>query len=389
MTDIQQTEDAFSVNLYSKRGITLVRGKDTFVWDSNGKRYIDCTSGQGVAIVGHANPFVAKAIKKQSRRLITCTGSFYNDQRARLMQKLVEISPAGLEKVFFCNSGTESVEAALKFARLSTGKTDFVCAVNSFHGRTMGALSATYNPNYRNDFQPLVPGFHFAPFNDFGRWAEKITEKTAAVIIEAVQGEGGVYIGDQDFMQKIRQLCSEKGILLIIDEVQTGFGRTGKLFACEHYNIQPDILCLSKALGGGFPIGAVLCGSAIVLKPGKHGTTFGGNPLACAAAIAAIDFVIRQDLPGQAVKKGTYFVDRVSQGIPDVVQEIRQLGLMIGIELKTEAKPFIDKLQERGVLVLPTGMNIIRLLPPLTIGYKLLDEVAEKLMEVLNEIKSY
>jgi acetylornithine/LysW-gamma-L-lysine aminotransferase len=250
----------------------------------------------------------------------------------------------------------------------------------------MGALSATFNPKYREGFQPLVPGFHFARFNEIGEWRSRLGPDTAAVILEAVQGEAGVYVSARQFMEDIQQLCREKGVLLIIDEVQTGFGRTGRLFACEHYDLQPDILCLSKALGGGFPIGAVLCGSKIRLQPGKHGTTFGGNPLACAAANAAIDIVLRDRLPETAGKKGKYFFDRFSRNMPATVKEFRYLGLMIGIELNTKVEPVVEKMQNRGILVLRSGSHILRLLPPLTISYKHLDIVSETLREILQDI---
>ncbi len=385
MDKLNTIEDLYSVDLYAKRGIKLIKGQDVYVWDSEGNKYIDCTSGQGVAGVGHANPAVADAIAKQAGQLLTCTGSFYNDQRAKLIEKLVDISPAGLERVFLCNSGTESVEAALKFARLSSGKTDFVCAMKGFHGRTMGSLSATYNPKYRNDFQPLVPGFEFVPYNNFDKLVEKTTENTAAILLELVQGEGGVYPADKNYIMAVQKYCRDNNVILIIDEVQTGFGRTGKLFACEHYDLKPDIFCLAKALGGGFPIGAVLTKSDIKLAKGMHGTTFGGNPLASAAALAAVTFIIEQKLPENAAHVGKYFLDNFSKYNINLVREIRQIGLMIGIELKVKAKPFIDKLQDEFVLALPAGSNIIRLLPPLTITRKHMDTVIAAMVKVLGE----
>jgi LysW-gamma-L-lysine/LysW-L-ornithine aminotransferase len=385
MDRLKLVEDEHSVDLFAKRGIQLVRGADVYVWDSDGKRYIDCTSGQGVAGIGHANPAVVDAISKQAKKLLTCTGSFYNDQRARLIEKLVEITPQGLEKVFLCNSGTESIEAALKFARLASGKTDFICAMKGFHGRTMGALSATYTPKYREDFQPLVPGFEYVPYNNIEKLIQKVTPKTAAVLLELVQGEGGVYPAEKEYITQIKDYCQENNILLIIDEVQTGFGRTGKLFACAHYDVQPDILCLAKALGGGFPIGAVLTNSKITLGLGKHGTTFGGNPLASAAAVAALDFIIENDLPENAAKMGKYFKEKFSQFEFKIVREVRQVGLMIGIELKVKSKPYINRLQDKGILALPAGTNILRLLPPLTIQKKHIDRVIAALAEVLYE----
>jgi acetylornithine/LysW-gamma-L-lysine aminotransferase len=385
MDRLKSIEDTHSVELFAKRGIQLVKGEDVYVWDSDGKKYIDCTSGQGVAGVGHANPAVVDAISKQAKILLTCTGSFYNDQRARLIEKLVEITPEGLEKVFLCNSGTESIEAALKFARLASGKTDFICVMKGFHGRTMGALSATYTPKYREDFQPLIPGFEYVPYNNFEKLVQKFTPKTTAVLLELVQGEGGVYPAEKEYITQVKDFCQENNLLLIIDEVQTGFGRTGKLFACEHYNVQPDILCLAKALGGGFPIGAVLTTSEVKLGLGKHGTTFGGNPLASAAAVAALDFIIEKKLPENAAKMGAYFKEKFSSFESKIIREVRQIGLMIGVELKVKSKPYIDKLQDKGVLALPAGTNIVRFLPPLTIQQKHVDQVIAALVEVLDE----
>ncbi len=384
MTDFEKIEDQYGLNLFQKRGITLVKGKNAIVWDKNGKEYIDCTAGHGVAGIGHANDDLVAALSSQAAKLITCTGSFYNEERAKLMKKLVEISPKGLEKVFLCNSGTESVEAAIKFARLSTGKTDFICAMRGFHGRTLGALSATHNPKYRNDFQPLIPGFHFVPFNNIEKIKENITDATAAIMLEVVQGEGGVHPANPEYLEKVQALCKEKEILFILDEVQTGFGRTGRLFACEHYNLKPDLLCLSKAIGGGFPVGAVLCSSSINIALGKHGTTFGGNPLACAAALASINFLLKNDLPEQSAKKGQYFAEKFPADKLEKVRELRQIGLMIGIELKEKSQPYITKLQEMGILVLPAGVTVIRLLPPLTIEYEQLDTVINSLTKVLS-----
>lgn len=383
MPDYNQIELDNTVNLYPKRNLVLVKGKNATVWDDKGNKYIDCTSGQGVASLGHSNPQVVRAVQEQMATLITCSGSFSNDKRALLSQKLIDISPAHLTKVFFCNSGAESVEAVLKFARYATKKTEFVCAEKNFHGRTFGALSATHNPNYKDDFQPVVPGFHFAPYNDFEALAEKVNDNTAAVLLEVVQGEGGVNLGRKEYMQNVQALCKEKNILYILDEIQTGFCRTGQMFAFQHFDLVPDMVCLAKAIAGGIPMGAVLCSDKIQLIPGKHGTTFGGNPLASAAALAAIDFMEKEDLAKQSREKGKYFVDHFPADDLNIVVELRQSGLMIGIELKEEVKPFIEKLQVMGVLAIPAGPMVLRLLPPLTISYQELDEVIENIVEVL------
>jgi LysW-gamma-L-lysine/LysW-L-ornithine aminotransferase len=248
----------------------------------------------------------------------------------------------------------------------------------------MGALSATFNPKYRQPFQPLIPGFVFTPFNNYEKLEEKVTEKTAAIMLEVVQGEGGVHPGEEAYFKQVSALCKEKNILLIIDEVQTGFCRTGKMFASEYFDLQPDLLCLAKAMAGGLPIGAVLCSDKIEVSFGKHGTTFGGNPLAAAAANAAIDFMIEENLAGQAKEKGQYFAEKFSAFKLDAVRELRQIGLMIGIELKEKVQPYINALQDKGILAIPAGATVLRLLPPLTISKGELDTVIEKIVKVLS-----
>ncbi len=385
MNALKLLEDHYSVNVYPKRDVVLVRGQGARVWDADGREYIDCVSGNGVANVGHANEAVAQAIARQAQRLITCPGIFYNDVRAQLLERLIQIAPASLQKAFLCNSGAEAIEAAIKFARLVTNKTEILCATRGFHGRTFGALSATHNPKYRRDFEPLVPGFRHVPFNDFDKLERAINEETAAVLLEIVQGEGGVHVADADYLNRVQQVCRERGVLLIIDEVQTGFGRTGRLFACQHFGIEPDMMCVAKAMAGGVPMGAVLCSATIDIPVGKHGSTFGGNPLACAAALAAIDFMETHRLDEQARDKGDYLVSRLRQNAVPLLREIRHLGLMIGIELRTRVKPYILKLLERGVLALPAGSTVLRLLPPLVISYSELDRVADAVLGVLRE----
>ncbi len=387
MMNLKNIEDQYGLNLFAKRGIILVRGEKTLVWDDTGKKYIDCTSGHGVAGIGHANPAVVDALTEQAKTLITCTGSFYNPVRAQLMEKLISISPSSLSKVFLCNSGTESVEAALKFARLSSGKKEFITAMRGFHGRTMGALSATYNPKYRTDFEPLVPGFHFVPFNNYDAILKTVNNNTAGILLEVIQGEGGVHSGTREYFSQVQKLCNERNIILIIDEVQTGFGRTGKLFACEHFDIQPDILCLSKAIAGGFPMGAVLCSEKVKISTGKHGTTFGGNPLACAVSLATLDVILKNNLVQESEEKGKYFSDKFVKYDLKIVREVRQIGLMIGIELKEKSQKYINDLQNEGILVLAAGQSVIRLLPPLIISYEEIDIVIDNLVSVLGAQK--
>ena len=376
-------EKTYELALYPKRDIVLVRGENARVWDSEGREYIDCVVGHGVANLGHAHPVVVAAIREQAERLVTCSNLFYNDQRALLTRKLVEITPRRLTRVFLCNSGTESMEAAIKFARISTGRTEFVCAEGGFHGRTLGALSATFKPHYRTDFEPLLPGFHFVPFNDFDALQAKVTRDTAGVILEVVQGEGGVHPGRAEFFARVRELCDQTGALLIIDEIQSGFCRTGKWFACEHFDLQPDILCLAKAIAAGLPMGAVLCSDKVSLPVGKHGTTFGGNPLSCAAANAAIEVMQAEKLEEQAREKGAYFRTHLQPESLSKVREVRGLGLMLGIETVQEAQPLVLELQQAGVLVFSAGTHVIRVFPPLTIEYRDLDRVLHSLKEIL------
>ena len=374
-------EKQYAFEVYPKRDITLVRGQGATVWDDTGRSYIDCTAGVGVANVGHANPQVARAIGDQAQTLITCAGIFYNDVRARLLEKLVTIAPAGLTRAFLCNSGTEGMEAAIKFARHASGKSEFVCAMRGFHGRTMGALSATFK--YRDQFEPLLSGFSFVPFNNIDKLSNAVGEATAAVVLEPVQGEGGVRPADPEYMSAVQALCSERDVLLVVDEIQTGLCRTGSMFASEQFAISPDILCLAKALGGGVPMGAVLTGDRIAPVVGMHGSTFGGNPLACAAALATIDYMQENKLHDRAREMGDYFTERFKAAQPDRVRELRQIGLMIGIELKEKATPYLMALMEEGVLALSAGSTVIRLLPPLTITRDELDSVIGKLLQVL------
>ncbi|MXX35953.1 MAG: aminotransferase class III-fold pyridoxal phosphate-dependent enzyme, partial [Gemmatimonadetes bacterium] len=348
-----------------------------------GRRYIDCVAGIGVASVGHANEAVADALAAQARTLVTCPGTFYNDARARLLEKLASIAPAGLTRGFLCNSGAESVEAAIKFARLTTERAGVVSAMRGFHGRTLGALSATWKKDYREAFEPLVPGFSFVPFNNAAKLRAAVGADTAAVVLEPVQGEGGIRPASAEFLRMAREVCDETGALLVFDEIQTGFCRTGRMFACEHHGVVPDMLCLAKAIAGGVPLGAVLANDRIRPPPGKHGTTFGGNPLVCAAALAAIGFMEREGLADRAEALGTRFRASFEPRMPGRVRALRQVGLMIGIELRERCRPYINALAEAGVLKLPAGTTVIRLLPPLVIREEQVDEVVAVLVRVL------
>jgi len=380
-------ENTYTSGVYSKRPVVIVRGRGALVWDAEGREYIDCTSGYGVANIGHARPEIAAALASQAQRLITCPEIVYNDVRARLLERLAGLTPGGLTHFFLCNSGTEAVEGSLKFARLATGRTGIVAALRGFHGRTMGALSTTWEPHYREPFAPLVPGVNHVRYNDLAAAEAAISEDTAAVIIELVQGEGGVHVASEEYVHGLAALCHDRGALLIIDEVQTGFGRTGSLFACNHYDLQPDILCLAKSLAGGVPMGAVCLGTRVMesgrITRGVHGSTFGGNPLACAAALATLDIIEREVLPERAAILGAYALERLSALHTPLVREVRGRGLLLGIELSRRAQPFLEMLFERGILALPAGPNVIRLLPPLVTTEEQLEQVINTVQEVL------
>ena len=382
-TPARELERRFGLEVYPKRDITIVKGRGAEVWDDDGRRYLDCVAGIGVASVGHANPAVAEALAEQARTLVTCPGIFYNDVRAELLEKLAAIAPGGLSRGFLCNSGAESVEAAIKFARLTTGRTEIVSAMRGFHGRTLGALSATHREAYRDAFRPLVPGFSFVPFNNPDKLRHAVGEDTAAVLIEPVQGEGGIRPATAEFLRTARDICDETGALLVFDEIQTGFCRTGRMFACEHHGVVPDMLCLAKAIAGGVPLGAVLADDRVEVPPGKHGTTYGGNPLACAAALAAIGFMQDEGLAERAEVLGARFRERFEAAMPDRVRAVRQIGLMIGVELKERVRPCIDALGAAGVLTLPAGTTVIRVLPPLVITEEQIDEVVAAMVRVL------
>ncbi|MCL5996839.1 MAG: acetylornithine/succinylornithine family transaminase [Chloroflexi bacterium] len=382
--DFQELEQQHTPGIYPKRDLTIVRGKDATVWDDQGHSYIDCTSNQGVNTLGYSNEAVAKAVAEQAATLINCSEIFYNDKRAQFMDLLYSILPQTMQRIFLCSSGTEAIEASLKFARLSTGRTDVVATVRAFHGRTMGALSATYDPKYREPFKPLVPGFSHVPYNNLEAMKEAVTEETAAILVEPVQGEGGVHPGTPEYLQGLRELANERGALLIFDEVQTGFGRTGKWFALEHSGVTPDLLAMGKAIGGGVPTGAVGIGASIKnLAPGVHGTTFGGNPLSCAAGIASLSEMKRLNIPQMAAEKGAYLKERLEEINAPTIREVRGLGLMLGVELKTKSAPYLRALQAEGVLAIPAGMNVLRLLPPAIITREQIDTVIEKVTKVL------
>ncbi len=379
---IQELEQTYELGVYSRRDIVLVRGRGARLFDENGREYIDCAANVGVSNIGHGNEAVARAVHDQYLTLGNCYSMFYNPVRAHLAQKLASLAPGNLNKVFFCNSGAEANEAAIKFARASTGRPEIIAAMRGFHGKTMGALAATWGPEYQKPFAPMLPGLKHVPYNNFAKLETAVGGATAAILLEVVQGEGGVRIGDKDYFQKVRQICDANGILLIIDEVQTGFGRTGTLFACEQF-VEPDMLCLAKSLAGGIPMGAVLCNDRIKVPVKSHTSTFGGNPTACAAALASVDVIEKEGLVEKSKTLGEYFLKELRDIKNSKIREVRGLGLMLGIELKEKAGPYVQKLTEKGVIVLLAGATVIRLLPPLVITKEEIDKVVQALKDTL------
>lgn len=382
--NIQELEETYELAVYPRRDIVVVRGRGARLFDENGREYIDCAANVGVSNIGHGNEAVARAVHDQYLTLGNCYSMFYNPVRAHLAQKLASLAPGNLNKVFFCNSGAEANEAAIKFARSSTGRQEIIAAMRGFHGKTMGALAATWGPEYQKPFAPMLPGLKHVPYNNFAKLEAAVDENTAAVLLEVVQGEGGVRIGDKAYFQKVRQICDAKGVLLIIDEVQTGFGRTGTMFACEQF-VVPDMLCLAKSLAGGIPMGAVLCNDRIKVPVKSHTSTFGGNPTACAAALASVDVIEKEGLVEKSKILGDYFLQELRRIESDKIREIRGLGLMLGIELKEKAGPYVQKLMEKGVIVLLAGATVIRLLPPLVITKEEINTVVGALKDILGD----
>lgn len=381
---VADIEMAHTSGAYFKRPLTIVRGQGCTLWDDEGRAYLDAASGQGVALLGHCHPALTMAVIEQAGTLITCPEIFYNDRRARLYELLAAVLPPEIDRYFLCNSGAEAVEGALKVSRLLTGRKGVVAAMRGFHGRTLGALSVTWNKKYREPFQGWGPEVDFVPYNDLEAARRAITEQTAAVVVEAVQGEGGVYPADTGYLRGLRQLCDERGALLSVDEIQTGFGRTGRWFGFQHTGIVPDVITLGKGIAGGLPMGAVAWrGSLGGMEPGSHGSTFGGNPLACAAAVAAISVIRDEHLPQRAADLGAWFMDQLRVCELSQVREVRGLGLMIGIELRGRVTPVLQALQERGIIALPAGLNVLRLLPPLVITRDELETLLAALKEVL------
>ena len=376
-------------NVFSKKPVVFTKGKAALLWDVNGKEYVDCSSSYGVAVLGHCHPKIVAAIKTQAEQLITCHSCYYNDKRAEFVEKLVNITPEGLDKAFLSNSGAESIECAIKLARKYTGKPEIIALMGAFHGKTMGALSATWDKKYREPFMPLIPEIkHVAPDNS-DKIREAITEKTAAVLMEPIRGEGGVRVPPDGYLQAVREICDEENVLLMFDEVQTSFGRTGKLFGCQNWGVTPDVLCMAKPFAGGLPIGITVAKEDVMssLKLGEHSTTFSGSPLVCAAGCAAIDALLEEKLADKAAVNGKYLKSQLEglQAKHKIVKEVRGLGLMLGMELRYDVLNVLLKALGKGVLVLDAGRTVVRLLPPLVIETAQIDKAIAVLDVVLGE----
>ncbi|MGI0073161.1 MAG: aspartate aminotransferase family protein [Nitrosotalea sp.] len=383
------TEDQFMGNIYQRFPVTIERGLGSHVWDINGKEYIDCMGGYGVAIVGHCNPRVVHALKAQLDKIITVHSSLYNKTREEFLEKLIKISPPGLNQVFLNNSGTEAVEAAIKFARKFTGKKGMVAMNGSYHGKSYGSLSITFNPKYRKPFEPLLGNVSFSPFGDIDALKSAVNSDTALIILEPIQGESGIHVAPDGFLQEVRKLCTENGIVLVFDEIQSGMGRTGKMWASQHWETTPDIMCLAKGIAGGVPMGATLLKPEILacIGKGEQSSTFGGNPLSCAAGIATIQALTEDGLVENGAKMGKVFregLERLKEK-HKIIREVRGKGLMIGIEMKFEVKDILFDAIANNLLLLYSGKNILRLLPPLVISESDINKALETLDRILTK----
>jgi acetylornithine/N-succinyldiaminopimelate aminotransferase len=392
--NIIQLTEKHVAGTYGRYPIALVKGKGTKVWDKSGKQYIDFVSGLAVDNLGHCHPSVVSAIKKQAEKLIHVSNLYHIEPQSQLAEKLTSLSFA--DKIFFCNSGTEANEGAIKLARKyffdqgQSERNQIITMHNSFHGRTLGSLSATAQKKFHTGFKPLLPGFKYVPFNDLPAAQKAITPRTCAILVEPLQGEGGVNLPDPSYIKGLKKLCKKHGILLIFDEVQTGFGRTGKLFAYELYNTKPDIMTLAKALGGGVAIGA-LAGTNRVMKsfvPGTHAATFGGNPLACSAALATLKVLTGKNFLAKAQKTGSYFLEQLKKIAREnpIVKEARGTGMFLALELKKPGSDIVLDCMKQGFLINCIQQNILRFIPPLIISRKEIDSLIPVLTNSLDKL---
>jgi acetylornithine/N-succinyldiaminopimelate aminotransferase len=386
----------YIMNTYTRYPVVLRKGRGMKVWSSDGKEYLDFVGGVAVNILGHCHPRVVVAIQKQAQRLIHVSNYYYIEPQIKLAKLLVEHSFA--DKVFFCNSGAEAIEAAIKLARkyakekIHPNRFEIIAAKNSFHGRTLAAITATGQEKFQKGFEPLVPGFKHVPFNDVKAMREAITEETCAIMLEPIQGEGGVRVADPNYLKEMRDLCNEEKILFILDEVQTGMGRTGKLFAHEYFGITPDIMAIAKGLGGGVPIGAMLATDKISsgFQPGNHASTFGGNPLVCAAAVATLETILEDGfILDQCNRMSAYFIERLEQlktKFPALVKEVRGRGLLLGMELTMEGDPIVRACLEKGFLINCAAGTVLRFIPPLIVQRKDIDQLIDALHGILSKV---
>lgn len=377
---------------YSRNPVVIVKGEGSYVWDADGNRYLDLFPGWGVSGIGYGHPRVVSAIECQAKKLIHMPNNYYNELQGELARVISEKSFPG--KSFFCNSGAEAVETVLKLARKwghDRGKFEIITMKNSFHGRTFGAMTATGQPKYQKEFEPVLPGFKYVPYGDIDVLKAAVTEKTCLILVEPIQGEGGVNMASKEYFEQARRLCDEKEILLAFDEVQTGVGRTGKWFGYQHYGVQPDVMTLAKILGGGFPIGAVIAEKKIAdtLVPGNHASTYGGSPLACAASLAVFEAIEQEGMLENAEKMGCYFLEKLDELKQkyDFIKEARGLGLMIGVEVAIDGTEIPTKCMEKGLLINCTAGKVIRFLPALNIKKELIDAGLEIFDSVLAEVK--
>jgi len=387
--------DKYVMPTYKRYPLVFVRGQGARVWDADGKEYLDLGAGIAVDVLGHSNPVISAALAKQSATLVHTSNLYYTEPQGLLAKKLVEL--VGIDgKCFFCNSGGEANEALYKLARKfgneKGGRYEILTFLDSFHGRTLAGISATGQQKVKQGFEPMVDGFRHVPFNDLGAVAKAVGPKTAAILLEAIQGESGVQPAKPDFLRGLRQLCDERGLLLMLDEVQCGMGRTGEFcgFKAIAPDVVPDAISWAKGLAGGFPIGAIWARApyANLLGPGTHASTFGGTPLACAVSLAVLEAIEREGLIRNARETGAYFVEklRALAAKHSAIKEVRGFGLMIGVEFKVEARPIVAKLAERGLLGIPSGTHVVRFLPPLNITHVEVDEVVKKLDATLQDL---
>ncbi len=376
--EVFESYDQFIFPTYSRLPAIFVKGKGSVLTDIDGKKYLDLFPGWGVSNVGHCHPKVMAAVRDQVSKLIHISNNFFGINQARLARELVRAAFPG--KVFFCNSGAEANEAAIKFSRLfgKGERYEIITTMNSFHGRTMGALAATGQEKHQKGFAPLPGGFVTVPFNDIGAIKLAINERTVAVMIEPIQGEGGINVAEPEYMKAVRGLCDANGLLLILDEVQTGFGRTGRMFAYQHYDIEPDMITMAKGLGGGLPIGAMLAADkhAHLFQPGMHGTTFGGSPLVTKAALGVIEAIAKDKMLKNARVLGAYLMDKLNalKARTPVIREVRGLGLMVGVELTIEGRGIFEECFNNGLIINCTQSKVLRIMPALNITRKQIDK---------------